>query len=71
MTTLSNTDKIAIVDQKIKNLEYQQYSYTLDLQLANASAVPDQDDVSSINSKLSDISAKLDILNTEKSSLEE
>lgn len=71
MTTLSNTDKIAIVDQKIKNLEYQQYSYTLDLQLENASSAPDQDDISSINSKLLDISTKLDILNSEKSTLEE
>ncbi|NDF29523.1 MAG: hypothetical protein EB150_04840 [Nitrososphaeria archaeon] len=71
MSTLTNSDKISIVEQKIKNLEYQQYSSTLDLQLENAAASPDQDNIDSINAKLSDIAAKLNILNAEKNNLTE
>lgn len=71
MTTLSNSDKLTIVDQKIKNIEYQKYSWEIDLQLANAVASPDADDISSISSKLSDVEAKLSILNAEKATLEE
>jgi|688.fasta_scaffold00163_86 hypothetical protein len=69
MTTLSNSDKIVIIDQKIKNLDYQRYSVNLDIQLEGSVSTPDQDNLDSLNVKLSDIVTKLDILNTEKTSL--
>lgn len=69
MTTLSNSDKIVIIDQKIKNLDYQRYSVNLDIQLEGSVSTPDQDNLDSLNVKLSDIVTKLDILNTEKASL--
>lgn len=68
---LSNSDKIVIVDQKIKNLAYQKYGIELDLQLENAVANPDEENLASINTRLADANAKLDILNAEKASLEE
>jgi hypothetical protein len=71
MTTLSNSDKIVIIDQKIKNLDYQRYSVNLDLQLEGAVASPDEDTLNSLNTKLADIVTKLDILNVEKTSLAE
>ncbi len=71
MTTLSNSDKLTIVDQKIKNIEYQKYGWEIDLQLANAVSSPDADDIASISAKLSDVEAKLSILNAEKATLEE
>ena len=71
MTTLSNDDKLVIVDQKIKNLEYQKYSIQLDLQLENAVASPNASTVSNLNGNLTDLNAKIAILETEKASLEE
>jgi hypothetical protein len=68
---LSNSDKLVIVEQKIKNLAYQKYGIELDLQLENAAATPDEENLASINSRLADTNAKLDVLNTEKASLEE
>jgi hypothetical protein len=68
---LSNSDKIVIVEQKIKNLAYQKYGIELDLQLENAVASPDEENLASINARLADANAKLDILNAEKASLEE
>ncbi len=71
MTTLSNSDKIVIIDQKIKNLDYQRYSINLDVQLEGSVSNPDQDTLDSLNLKLTDIVTKLDILNVEKTSLSE
>lgn len=71
MTILSNFDKLAIIDQKIKNIEYQRYSFDLDLQLENSVAVPEEENVSMINSKIADLDAKLGVLNAEKARLEE
>ena len=68
---LSNSDKLVIVEQKIKNLEYQKYGIELDLQLENATSVPDQENLVSINTRLADANAKLDVLNAEKASLGE
>jgi hypothetical protein len=68
---LSNSDKLVIVEQKIKNLEYQKYGIELDLQLENATSVPDQENLDSINTRLADANAKLDVLNAEKASLGE
>jgi hypothetical protein len=41
----------------------------LDIQLEGSVSTPDQDNLDSLNVKLSDIVTKLDILNTEKTSL--
>lgn len=71
MTTLSNSDKLVIVEQKIKNIEYQQYSVNLDIQIESAVAIPDQDSLDSFNAKLVDITAKLNVLNAEKTLLQE
>lgn len=71
MTTLSNSDKLVIVEQKIKNIEYQQYSVNLDIQIESAVASPDQDSLDSFNAKLVDITAKLNVLNAEKTLLQE
>jgi hypothetical protein len=68
---LTNSDKIVIVEQKIKNLSYQKYGIELDLQLENAVSSPDEENLASINARLADTNAKLDVLNTEKASLEE
>jgi hypothetical protein len=71
MTVLSNADKLTIVDQKVKNIEYQRYSFDLDLQLENSVASPEEENVSMINNKIADLDAKLGILNAEKARLEE
>jgi hypothetical protein len=71
MTTLSNSDKVLIVDQKIKNLDYQKYGTQLDIALENASSTPDQENLNTLNAKMTDIDAKLSLLNEEKNTLQE
>lgn len=71
MSILSKSEKLTILQQKIKNIEYQQYSLELDLLLENVSEKPDQDAIKFTNDKLSDIFKKLEILENEKKLVEE
>lgn len=71
MSILSKSEKLTILQQKIKNIEYQKYSLELDLLLENVSEKPDQDAIKFTNDKLSDIFKKLEILENEKKLVEE
>ena len=70
-TILSNEEKLNIVNQHIRNVEYLQYNAQLDLIEANAVSSPDSAAISEINGRLSEIQNKLDALNEEKASLTE
>ncbi len=67
--SLSNEEKIGVVDQHIKSLSYILYGAQLDLIEANAATNPDLVTISAINTKISDLNSKLEALNTELSSL--
>lgn len=71
MSILSKSEKLTILQQKIKNIEYQKYSLELDLLLENVSEKPDEDTIKFTNDKLSDIFKKLEILENEKKLVEE
>ena len=70
MTTLTNEEKLAIVNQHLKSVDYALYSLSLDLLEAQAATSPDVEQVASINSKITEANAKRTALNAEKNSLD-
>jgi len=71
MTTLSNEEKLAVVNQHIKNVEYSQYNLELSLIEENSVASPNADAIASLNSQMLEVTAKLAALEAEKSALTE
>lgn len=69
MTTLSNEDKIAIINQHKRNIEYSKYGYEVSLIAENAVSSPDQSAIDSINDQISDLNSKLAALDAEIASL--
>jgi len=69
MTTLSNEDKLGIVDQHIKNVEYSKYNLELSIIEENAVATPNAEAIASLNAQIAQVNAKLQALATEKASL--
>jgi hypothetical protein len=63
MTTLSNTEKAQIINQRIKNLNYTKYD--LDLLVENTKAAPLASAISTITTSISDINAQIAALTTE------
>jgi type I restriction-modification system DNA methylase subunit len=69
MTTLSNEDKIAIVNQHKRNIEYSKYNLQVSLIEENAISNPDQTAIADLNSKIAELDNKLDALDAEIASL--
>jgi hypothetical protein len=61
-TLLTNADKLNIVNQHIKSLDFQIYNSQIDLIEANAESPVNSETVSTINSKIS-------IMNTKRAAL--
>lgn len=71
MTTLSNQEKIAIIDQHLKNAEYNKYNLEISLIEENASVNKNEDAISSLTDQISAISLKITALTAEKTKLTE
>lgn len=69
MTTLTNEEKINIINQHIKNIDFAIYGFDLDLIQANAISLPDAGQIASINLRISELNAKRSALSLEKDSL--
>jgi hypothetical protein len=69
MTTLSNEEKISIIDQHIKNIEYNKYNLEISLIEENAVANPEATTISSLNSQIAVLNSKISVLQTEKAEL--
>lgn len=69
-TMLSNEEKINMINQHIRSLEFSKYNADLDLIEANAVSAS-AEILSEINDRKSIISAKIAALETEKASLTE
>lgn len=69
MTTLSNEEKISIINQHKKNVEYSKYNLQISLIEENAVTSPDQDAVDSLNDKIAEIDKKITALDAEIDSL--
>jgi hypothetical protein len=70
-TLLTNADKLSVVNQHIKGIDFQLYNLELDLLEANAEATPNAENISSINARVTSLNAKRVILAAEALELEE
>jgi len=70
-TTLTNEEKVNIVNQHIKSTDYVIYGYELDLIQANALSTPDTEQITAVNIRLAQANSKRAALVTEKNSLTE
>jgi len=70
-TTLTNEEKVNIVNQHIKSTDYVIYGYELDLIQANALSTPDTEQINAVNIRLAQANSKKAALVTEKNSLTE
>jgi hypothetical protein len=66
---LTNEEKLNIVNQHIKSVDYNIYGLQLDLLEAQAVDAPDQTQISSLNSRISSANARRVVLVTERNSL--
>jgi len=65
-TTLTNEEKIGIIDLHLKSIDYSLYGLELDLAEANAVSNPDADLVSNITTRKTAATAKRNVLIAEK-----
>jgi hypothetical protein len=70
-TLLTNEDKLSVVNQHIKGIDFQLYNLELDLLEANAEATPNAENISSINGRVTSLNAKRAVLAAEALELEE
>jgi len=68
-TILTNEEKLNIVNQHIKSVEYSLYGHELDLIQANAVSSPDANQITAINARITESNAVKAALVTEKNSL--
>lgn len=69
MTTLTNDDKIAIINQHKRNIEYAKYGYQVSLIAENAISNPNEETIDSLNQQISDVDSKIAALDAEIASL--
>jgi hypothetical protein len=69
MTTLTNEDKISVINQHKRNIEYSKYNLQVSLIEENAVSVPNTEAISSISNQISDLDDKLSALDAELDSL--
>ncbi len=69
MTTLTNEEKITIVNQHKRTVEYTKYGVELSIKEENAVDSPNQDAISSLNEQLADLNSKLAVLDAEITAL--
>jgi hypothetical protein len=71
MTLLTNADKLNIVNQHMKSIDFQMYNFQLDLIEANAESPVNSETVSNITSKINALTAKRTALESEAEGLED
>jgi len=69
MSLLTNEDKISIIDQHQRSVEYSKYNLQLSVIEENAIDSPNQETIESLNSQIAEIDKKIAALNAEKESL--
>jgi hypothetical protein len=67
---LTNEEKISVINQHIRNLEFNKYNLNVSLIEENAMAIPNQATIDSINLQISEANAKITALNAEIASLQ-
>lgn len=67
---LTNEEKISIITQHIRNLEFNKYNLNVSLLEENALAIPNQATIDSVNLQISEANTKITALNAEIASLQ-
>lgn len=70
MPYLTNEDKLAIVTQRIKNAESNQYNLQLNIREINVTALPDTNAIARLNSQITDLAAEISMLNGERDNVQ-
>lgn len=70
MSLLTDADKLNLVNQHIKSLDFQIYNAQLDLIEANAESPANSENVSAINTRLTALNAKRTVLEAEAAQFE-
>ena len=65
MTVLTKSDKLQIIESRVRTLEYKKYSLEIDVIVENAKATPDQDALLVINTAIEEIGDQIGALNSE------
>ena len=71
MTLLTNADKLNLVNQHIKSIDFQMYNIELDLIEANAESPVNSENISTSNARLNSLTAKRAALESESETLED
>lgn len=71
MSLLTDADKLNVVNQHIKSLDFQIYNAELDLIEANAESPVNAESVSAINARLTGLNAKRTVLAAEAAQFSE
>jgi hypothetical protein len=69
MTILTNEEKIAIINQHKRTVEYTKYGVELSILEENSVESPNQETLDSLNASISDLNSKLAVLDAEIASL--
>lgn len=67
MTTLTKSDKLQIIESRLRNLEYKKYGLEIDIIVENAKSTPDQEAINVINAVILEIDDQVSALNSELS----
>lgn len=65
MNTLSNEEKLQVINSRIKSLNYNKYNLDIDLIIENAKASPVAATISSLNTSISEVNSQIAALTTE------
>lgn len=65
MTVLTKSDKLQIIESRVRSLEYKKYSLEIDVIVENAKSAPDQDTIGVINTSIAEIEDQVLALNSE------
>jgi ABC-type phosphate transport system auxiliary subunit len=65
MTTLSNSEKLQVINSRIKSLNYNKYNLDIDLIVENAKASPVAATISALNTSISEVNTQIAALTTE------
>lgn len=69
MTTLTNEEKIGLIQQHKRNIEYSAYNLELTLIEENAVGTPNAETVARLTAEIAELETKLSALNAELASL--
>ncbi len=65
MSTLTKSDKLQLIESRMRNLEYMKYGLELDIIVENAKSEPVAESITVINESIAEIDDQITALNSE------